>query len=303
MVAALQAASTPRNDAQQGLPPSPGTGSRRCARKPGARPDGAVSIGTPVDPVPGLIRDALAAASDAPGYPATWGTPRLRSAAALARAHGVPVSPDDVLPVVGTKEFIAWLRSCSASGRVTWCCSPDWRTHVRHRRAAGRGLGGRGQPAGRGHPMGRSGLGELAVQPDRPGAAGRAPAQGGGLGQRTRRGGGVRRVLHLAGLGCRAGFRAASRRARRRSHNSVLAVHSLSSAPTWPVTAPGSRRPGAGRDLLAIRRKRRPDHAGPGAGGDGGGAVRRIARGGAAGSRPGGPSCWRPSPASWPWTS
>ncbi|HMI23829.1 MAG TPA: succinyldiaminopimelate transaminase, partial [Streptosporangiaceae bacterium] len=50
-------------------------------------------------------------ASDAPGYPATWGTPRLRSAAAgwLARAHGVSVSPDDVLPVVGTKEFIAWL--------------------------------------------------------------------------------------------------------------------------------------------------------------------------------------------------
>ena len=68
-------------------------------------------MGTPVDPVPGLIRDALAAASDAPGYPATWGTPRLRSAAAgwLARAHGVSVSPDDVLPVVGTKEFIAWL--------------------------------------------------------------------------------------------------------------------------------------------------------------------------------------------------
>src|ERR1700750_2882863 len=81
--------------------------------KAGLHPDGPVdlSMGTPVDPVPGLIRDALAAASDAPGYPATWGTPRLRSAAAgwLARAHGVPVSPDDVLPVVGTKEFIAWL--------------------------------------------------------------------------------------------------------------------------------------------------------------------------------------------------
>jgi len=81
--------------------------------KAGLHPGGTVdlSIGTPVDPVPGLIRDALAAASDAPGYPATWGTPRLRSAASgwLARAHGVPVSPDDVLPVVGTKEFIAWL--------------------------------------------------------------------------------------------------------------------------------------------------------------------------------------------------
>ncbi len=76
-------------------------------------PDGAVdlSMGTPVDPVPLVIRSALAAASDAPGYPATWGTPSLRAAAAgwLDRALSVPVSPDDVLPVIGTKEFIAWL--------------------------------------------------------------------------------------------------------------------------------------------------------------------------------------------------
>jgi succinyldiaminopimelate transaminase len=79
----------------------------------GRHPDGPVdlSMGTPVDPVPDVVREALAAASDAPGYPATWGTPRLRTAAAgwLARAHGVRVAPDDVLPVVGTKEFIAWL--------------------------------------------------------------------------------------------------------------------------------------------------------------------------------------------------
>jgi succinyldiaminopimelate transaminase len=76
-------------------------------------PDGAVdlSMGTPVDPVPSVIRDALALASDAPGYPATHGTARLREAAAgwLAREHGVRVPPGDVLPVIGTKEFIAWL--------------------------------------------------------------------------------------------------------------------------------------------------------------------------------------------------
>jgi succinyldiaminopimelate transaminase len=76
-------------------------------------PDGAVdlSMGTPVDPVPSVIRQALAAASDAPGYPATWGTPRLRAAAAgwLERSLSVSVAPDDVLPVIGTKEFIAWL--------------------------------------------------------------------------------------------------------------------------------------------------------------------------------------------------
>jgi succinyldiaminopimelate transaminase len=81
--------------------------------KAGHHPDGPVdlSMGTPVDPVPDVVRTALAQASNAPGYPATWGTPHLRAAAAgwLARAHGVYVPPDDVLPVIGTKEFIAWL--------------------------------------------------------------------------------------------------------------------------------------------------------------------------------------------------
>jgi succinyldiaminopimelate transaminase len=76
-------------------------------------PDGAVdlSMGTPVDPVPSVIQAALAAASDAPGYPATHGTFALRSSAAgwLDRALSVSVFPDDVLPVIGTKEFIAWL--------------------------------------------------------------------------------------------------------------------------------------------------------------------------------------------------
>jgi succinyldiaminopimelate transaminase len=76
-------------------------------------PGGAVdlSMGTPVDPVPAVIRSALAEASDAPGYPATWGTASLRAAAAgwLERSLSVTVPPDDVLPVIGTKEFIAWL--------------------------------------------------------------------------------------------------------------------------------------------------------------------------------------------------
>jgi succinyldiaminopimelate transaminase len=83
------------------------------AEKARLHPDGPVdlSIGTPVDPVPEVIRAALAEASNSPGYPPTWGTARLRSAAAdwLRRSADVVVSPDDVLPVIGTKEFIAWL--------------------------------------------------------------------------------------------------------------------------------------------------------------------------------------------------
>jgi succinyldiaminopimelate transaminase len=78
-----------------------------------AFPGGAVdlSIGTPIDPVPLVIQDALAAAANSPGYPLTAGTAGLRAAAAdwLERCHGVRVDPASVLPVIGTKEFIAWL--------------------------------------------------------------------------------------------------------------------------------------------------------------------------------------------------
>ncbi|WP_449062627.1 succinyldiaminopimelate transaminase [Planomonospora algeriensis] len=70
-----------------------------------------LSVGTPVDPVPDVVRQALADASDSPGYPLTYGTDRLRAAAAgwLRRRHGVVVDPANVLPLIGSKEFVAWL--------------------------------------------------------------------------------------------------------------------------------------------------------------------------------------------------
>jgi succinyldiaminopimelate transaminase len=79
-----------------------------------AYPDGIVdlSIGTPVDPVAPLIQQALAAAAAAPGYPTTAGTPALRQSAvnALQRRYGITgLAPAAVLPVIGTKELIAWL--------------------------------------------------------------------------------------------------------------------------------------------------------------------------------------------------
>ena len=78
-------------------------------RHPGGIVD--LSVGTPVDPVPDVVRAALRAADNSPGYPATAGTAALREAAAgwLARRHGVTVDPAAVLPVIGTKEFIASL--------------------------------------------------------------------------------------------------------------------------------------------------------------------------------------------------
>jgi succinyldiaminopimelate transaminase len=79
-----------------------------------SHPDGMVdlSVGTPVDPVAPLVREALAEASGAPGYPTTAGTPALREAVVAAlgrRYHVTGLSPDAVLPVIGTKELIAWL--------------------------------------------------------------------------------------------------------------------------------------------------------------------------------------------------
>lgn len=77
-------------------------------------PDGIVdlSIGTPVDPTPAVVQQALREATDSPGYPTTIGTPRLRRSAIdwLARNHGVSgLTLDAVLPVVGSKELIAGL--------------------------------------------------------------------------------------------------------------------------------------------------------------------------------------------------
>jgi succinyldiaminopimelate transaminase len=86
-----------------------------------SHPDGIVdlSVGTPVDPVAPLIREALAAASSAPGYPTTAGTPALRASAATAlnRRYGITELADDaVLPVIGTKELIAWLPTLLGMG-------------------------------------------------------------------------------------------------------------------------------------------------------------------------------------------
>ncbi|HEV2993628.1 MAG TPA: succinyldiaminopimelate transaminase [Acidimicrobiia bacterium] len=70
------------------------------------------SVGTPVDPLPAVARDALdAAMGTARGYPPTIGTADYRRAAAdwLTRRFGVTVDPDAIVACVGTKEFVASL--------------------------------------------------------------------------------------------------------------------------------------------------------------------------------------------------
>ncbi|MFM9591597.1 bifunctional succinyldiaminopimelate transaminase/glutamate-prephenate aminotransferase [Streptomyces scabiei] len=79
-----------------------------------AHPGGIVdlSVGTPVDPVPELIQKALVAAADSPGYPTVWGTVESRDAITgwLERRLGARgVTHHHVLPIVGSKELVAWL--------------------------------------------------------------------------------------------------------------------------------------------------------------------------------------------------
>lgn len=71
-----------------------------------------LSVGTPVDPVPELIQKALIAAADSPGYPTVWGTPELRDAITgwcERRLGARGITHRNVLPVIGSKELVAWL--------------------------------------------------------------------------------------------------------------------------------------------------------------------------------------------------
>ena len=96
------------------LPDFPWDSLAEHTAKAKTHPDGLVnlSVGTPVDPVPDVLRRALDSVSDEAGYPTTHGTAGLREAAvaALQRRHGVSgIDPAAVLPTIGSKELVAWL--------------------------------------------------------------------------------------------------------------------------------------------------------------------------------------------------
>ena len=75
-------------------------------------PEGAIdlSVGTPVDPTPEFIQEAFRKASNSPSYPVTVGTPELREAITAWAKKYLGASGDfGVLPLIGSKEFVAWL--------------------------------------------------------------------------------------------------------------------------------------------------------------------------------------------------
>ena len=88
-----------------------------------AHPEGGIdlSVGTPVDSTPEFIQQKLSSSSDSPGYPLTVGSPALREAMRTWAVTQLGVTGDfDVLPTIGSKEFIAWLPSVLESKKVLY---------------------------------------------------------------------------------------------------------------------------------------------------------------------------------------
>jgi succinyldiaminopimelate transaminase len=101
--------------ARAALPEFPWDRLAPYADKARGHPDGLVdlSIGTPVDPTPAVVQEALRQAADAPGYPLTIGTAAVREAIVgwVARRLGATVTEQHVVPSIGSKELVSLLPS------------------------------------------------------------------------------------------------------------------------------------------------------------------------------------------------
>lgn len=96
------------------LPEYPWLQLKPYSAKAAQHPAGAIdlSIGSPVDPTPKVIQEALVEASNAPGYPTTAGSIEFRQIVAdwFARRRGVSgLKPENIMPTIGSKELISWL--------------------------------------------------------------------------------------------------------------------------------------------------------------------------------------------------
>lgn len=80
-----------------------------------------LSQGTPVDPTPIFIQEALTKASNSPSYPLTAGSSQLKDAIrAWATLNLGATGEFDVLPVIGSKEFVALLPTFLQSKTVLY---------------------------------------------------------------------------------------------------------------------------------------------------------------------------------------
>jgi len=80
-----------------------------------------LSQGTPVDPTPQFIQNAFSAASNSPSYPVVAGTATLKDAIRKWSIEKLGASGEfDVLPTIGSKEFIALLPTFLQSKKVLY---------------------------------------------------------------------------------------------------------------------------------------------------------------------------------------
>ncbi len=72
-----------------------------------------------MDPTPDFIQESLSEHSNSPSYPLTAGTPQLREAIKKWAAKNLGATGEfDVLPLIGSKEFVAWLPTFLQSKKV-----------------------------------------------------------------------------------------------------------------------------------------------------------------------------------------
>ncbi len=86
-----------------------------------SHPNGIIDLsqGTPVDPTPEFIQKAFREASNSPSYPFTAGTNELRTAIKTWATKRLGATGDfDVLPIIGSKELVAWLPTILESKKV-----------------------------------------------------------------------------------------------------------------------------------------------------------------------------------------
>ncbi len=96
------------------LPEYPWQSLKPYSEKAGKHPNGRVdlSVGSPIDPTPMVVQEALYDSSNAPGYPSTAGSEEFREAVVewFQRRRKVEgLNPDQVMPTIGSKELISWL--------------------------------------------------------------------------------------------------------------------------------------------------------------------------------------------------
>ena len=150
----------------------------------------------------------------------------------LARRYGVTgLGLDGVLPVIGSKELIGCAgRAPRASAPATWSVFPAlaYPTYEVGAALAGAEALATDALTALGPRTPRAAVAQLAVQPDRPGAAARAPAQGRRLVPRARHDAGLRRVLPRVRLGGRARSRCCTPTSAAARTRASSPVHSLS---------------------------------------------------------------------------